>query len=128
MPALDRLNQPWAADPTAEGGDDYRIFLADSKLKLRKAVRIIERAYEKWNGGEGPDVLVDDAEHEVRKVPDVVSIEHDWKHWQWENDVPILASLGIELQVSELPSAAFRVCMKRIASGSSARSARKPAS
>jgi hypothetical protein len=37
MPALHRPNQPWVEDPTAEGGDEYRIFLADSKLKRPSA-------------------------------------------------------------------------------------------
>jgi hypothetical protein len=125
MPALDRLNQPWVEDPTAEGGDAYRIFLADSKQKLRKAVRLIEQAHENWDGVDWH--LVDEAEHEVRSMLDISLIAHDWKQWQWEDDVPIFGDLGIELRVAELPRAAFRVRLKRLSGRVNATPARKPA-
>jgi hypothetical protein len=115
MPALDRLNQPWVEDPQAEGGDEYRIFLADTKQKLRKAVRLIERAYKKLDGQNFDPV--DEAEYDIRHVLGVSSIAHDWKHWEWEGDVSILCDLGIELRVVELPRAVFRVRLKRIAGG-----------
>jgi len=124
MPALDRLNQPWVGDPQAEGGDAYCIFLADSKQKLRKAVRLIERAYENWDGQDFD--RADEAEYEVHAVLGVSSIAHDCTHWSWEHDVRVLAGLGIELRVAELPRAVFRVRLKRMAGGVIASSARKP--
>lgn len=113
MPALTRLRQHWVEDPTSEGGDSYRIFLSNNRRKLHTAVRALDRAYEEWNGGEGPDELIDSAEANIVLVAGVSSIEHDWKHWDWENDVPTLAELGITLTVTELPRAMFRVCLTR---------------
>lgn len=125
MPALDRLNQPWVGDPQAEGGDAYCIFLADSKQTLRKAVRLIERAHENRDGDNFDPV--DEAEYQIHCVLGVSSIAHDVKHWQWEHDVPILAGLGIELRVAELPRAVFRVRLKRINSGVNTSSTRSSA-
>ena len=65
MPALTRLRQPWVEDPTSEGGDSYRIFLANDRLTLRRAIRTLDRAYTLWNGGEGPDELIDEAEASI---------------------------------------------------------------
>ena len=127
MPALDRLRQPWVEDPTA-GSDEYRIFLAESKHTLRKAVRLIEQAYEKCNDGEAPDDLIYEAEFDAHHVVGVSSIAHDWKQWDWRHDVPILAGLGIELQVAKLPRAAFRVRLRRIGESGRVKLAPRPRS
>jgi hypothetical protein len=112
MPALNRLNQLWVKDPTAEGSDAYRIFLSNDRQKLRKAVRLIEQAYERCDDDQEPDNVIAEAEYEVHNVLRVSSIAHDWKHWQWETDVPILAGLGIELRIAELTAATFRVRLR----------------
>ncbi len=115
MQALNRLKQPWVADPSAEGSDDYRIFLAEDKKKLRKAVKIIERAYEQANGQadeDEADSIIEKAESQVLYELGVSSIAHDWKDWDWEEDVQVLADLGIELVIAKLTDGAFRVRLK----------------
>jgi len=119
MPALDRGGRLQAL-----GGDAYCIFLASNQT-LRKAARLIERAYEDFDGENFS--RVDEAEVEVYCVLGVSSIEYAVKCWRREVDVPILASLGIELRVAELPRAVFRARLKRIISGVNTSSTRRSA-
>ena len=125
MPALDRLNQPWVEDPQAVGGDSYCIFLADSKQQLRKALRLIDRAFENFDGKTFD--RVDEAEDEIHSVLGVSSIAHEVNYCRWEGDVQVLAGLGIELRVAELPRDVFRVRLKRITSGVNTSSTSKSA-
>lgn len=93
-------------DPTTVGTDTCRLLIHKSAKRLREAARVLDRAY-----SVGDQNLIDEAEAWLVIKSDIHWFDHDWKHWDQEQDEGAIEQLGWDRVISETGNS-YRITLR----------------
>lgn len=94
-------------DPTMEGSDAYRVFVHESASVLRRAAKVLDRAY-----GSQEQSAIDDAEIWLLQG-DVIWFAQDWQYWDEAQDEGALECLGWKRSIAKVGKS-YRIMLKLI--------------